>query len=165
MGRRHEASHASSVASSVGKPRTTRQQNAKQGRQKQIRRVSFTSVRDHDEGDQESSIGHADDERLENGSDDEGSANGPRRTGRTGQHVQTSSTVHALRSRAQAHKDTTSAVDKHTPARKGKGKAVVKAKSNGAQDVDMEDADSAEEDSDGSCPFQLLFSLEAYGVK
>lgn len=67
--------------------------------------------------------------------------------------MHTSSTVHALRSRAKAQKDTMSEAekpDKHTPARKGKGKAVAKGKSEVEDDVEMQDADSTEEDSDGA---------------
>jgi hypothetical protein len=144
--RQRRASHLSSAASSVGKSASKPRTRAKEDRPGEplARTVSFDGV---DEPDQESSV-LADDERVEASEEEvEDNSRRPRMRTRRSSQVVPGGTVHALRSRAKALKET--AGDKHTPARKGKGKAVARNRAE-EKDVEMEEVDSTEhEDSDG----------------
>lgn len=144
--RQRRASHLSSAASSVGKAASRPRTRGKEDRTGEplARTVSFDGV---DEGDQESSV-LADDERVEASEEElEDNSRRPRMRTRRSSQVVPGGTVHALRSRAKAMKET--AGDKHTPMRKGKGKAVVRNRTE-EKDVEMEEVGSTEhEDSDG----------------
>lgn len=144
--RPRRASYHSSAASSVGKtaskPTKPRAKEDKPG-EPLARTVSFDDI---DDGDQESSVGLADDERVEASDDEFDEGKRPRmRTRRSSQVMP--ATVHALRSHKRGLKEGSSA--KQTPMRKGKGKAVAREKKE-ENDVDMEEAGSTEqEESDG----------------
>lgn len=146
--RQRRDSHLSSAASSVGKstskPARTRAKDDRPG-EPLVRTVSFDGV---DEGDQESSVGLADDECVEASDEEIDDSKRSRMRTRRGSQVVPVGTVHALRSRTRGLKETSNT--KQTPTRKGKGKAVARTKED-ERDVEMEEVDSTEhEESDGT---------------
>jgi hypothetical protein len=144
--RPRRASHQSSAASSVGKTisKTTRTR-VKEDKLEEPR-ARTRSLDGLEDGDQESSVGLADDERVEASDEELETASRSRmRTRRSSQAIP--ATVHALRSRARGMKESFNS--NQTPMRKGKAKAAARGKEE-ENDVAMEETESSEqEDSDG----------------
>lgn len=114
-----------------------------------VRKVSFSRT-EGDESNRDSSVGHADDERVDGGKEAGEALKGPKMlTRRASQNLQNSSSLRALRSRTKNKKDASLDIEvdgKH----KQKGGKQTSAMEEGNDTVEMEDTSSStDQDSDG----------------
>ncbi|KAJ9120063.1 hypothetical protein QFC22_002960 [Naganishia vaughanmartiniae] len=164
-GKQRRASHTTSVASSGNNPsakiaKAQRSHVPKDAKKRgMVRKVSFSRT-EGDESNRDSSVGHADDERVDGEKGTGDALKGLKMlTRRASQNLQNSTSLRALRSRTKDQKDTSKLASEVGGKRKQKrGRhmeldSATNATEEGDGTVEMEDADSlTEQESDDPTP-------------